>query len=226
MRSAWSVVVAGLGVALCAGCASSRMAYEAVAERGAARGGVESSDLRKDRMLIWKASLSVEVAAVSNAVAEAGRIVTAAGGFVERQSGSGENRAQLTLRVPASALRASMGVLEALGRVTDRSISSSDVTEQYVDVEARLKNKAALRDRLKQLLDKAQDVKDVLAIEAELSRVQSDIDSMEARMKSLRGQVDMASIDLALQRRKILGPVGYAFKALWWGVGKLFVIRD
>lgn len=83
-----------------------------------------------------------------------------------------------------------------------------------------------LRDRLTQLLEKAADVKDVLAIETELNRVQADIDSMEGRIKSLKGQVEYATVTLSLERKPILGPLGYLFKGLWWGVEKLFVIRE
>jgi Domain of unknown function (DUF4349) len=113
-----------------------------------------------------------------------------------------------------------------LGTVTYRRVESEDVTEQYIDVEARLKNKIVLRDRLKQLLDKATAVKDVLAIETELNRVQSDIDSMEGRMRSMKKQVTYATVTLSLERKPILGPLGYVFKGLWWGVEKLFVIRE
>ncbi len=67
---------------------------------------------------------------------------------------------------------------------------------------------------------------DILAIETELNRVQADIDSMQGRMKSLKGKVDLATIELTLNRAKILGPLGYLFKGLCWGVEKLFVIRD
>ena len=84
----------------------------------------------------------------------------------------------------------------------------------------------ALRDRLRALLDKAQDVKDILAIEKELGRVQGDIDSMQARLTALKGQVDLASIDVSISRKRILGPIGVVFKGAWWIVEKLFVIQQ
>lgn len=57
-------------------------------------------------------------------------------------------------------------------------------------------------------------------------RVQGDIDSMEGLIKALKGRVDYATVTLSLNRKAILGPLGYLFKGLWWGVEKLFVIRD
>ena len=177
-------------------------------------------------MLVWKAWLELEVWNVSNAVARAVALAQQQGGFVEQRSGSEETEASLRLRVPVAQLKAAVGALEELGTVTRRNLSSEDVTEQYVDVEARLKNKFVLRDRLQQLLDKATGVKDVLAIETELNRVQGDIDSMTARLKVLKGQADLATIEVSFTRRAILGPLGYVCHGLWWCVEKLFVIRD
>lgn len=49
---------------------------------------------------------------------------------------------------------------------------------------------------------------------------------MEGLIKALKGRVDYATVTLSLNRKAILGPLGYLFKGLWWGVEKLFVIRD
>ena len=178
------------------------------------------------RMVAWRASLSMEVWNVSNAVARATALVEGKNGFVEQKSDQGESSARLTLRIPSAAFRAAVTTLEELGKVTYRDVRGEDVTEEYVDIDARLKNKLVLRDRLKQLLDKAVDVKDVLAIETELNRVQGDIDSMEGRIKLLKNQVDLATVTLNLERKAVLGPLGYLFKGVWWGVEKLFVLRE
>jgi len=177
-------------------------------------------------MLIWRAWLSLEVGNVSNAVARVTDIATKSGGYVESQSDSGEERASVALRIPVDSLKPAMTSLESIGKVTSRRVSSEDVTEQYVDIDARLKTMIALRDRLRALLDKADNVKDVLAIEKELGRVQGDIDSMQARLKALKGKVDLASISVTIRRRRILGPLGYLFKGAWWAVEKLFVIQE
>jgi len=188
--------------------------------------GNNMTEVRPDRMLIWKARMSIQVWSVSNAVSEAIAFAERQGGFVEKKSDRGDESASLTVRVPAKSFKAALSSLETLGTVTYRNVEGEDVTEQFIDVEARLKNKIVLRDRLKQLLEKATDVKDILAIETELNRVQADIDSMEGRIKSLKGQVEYATVTLSLERKPILGPLGYLFKGLWWGVEKLFVIRE
>ncbi len=227
MRKALLCAAALAACVALAGC----MQYETAgiagaraAEKSATR-SPDSTDVRADRMLIWKARLGVDVWNVPKAVADATAVAEKLGGYVEQKSDSGEEDASLTLRVPVKAFKESLAGFEALGTVTYRYVEAEDVTEQYVDVEARLKNKAALRDRLKQLLDKATEVKDVLAIETELNRVQGDLDAMAARLKALKGRVDLATVRLSLRRRPILGPLGYALKGIWWGIERLFVLR-
>ena len=221
--------------ALASGCATKKKMRSASLAApmqdyvAAGYGAAGTPDAVRDRMRIWKASLSLEVADASNAVAQAVALAEQHGGYVESRSDSTYSGTTLTLRLPSRAFTNAVGALEALGDVTARRIETEDVTEQYVDVAARLKNKLVLRDRLRALLDKATEVKDVLAIETELNRVQSDVDSMEARIQSLQGQVDYAVLDLNLQQKEkapVLGPLGLVCKGLWWTVRKLFVLRD
>lgn len=220
------MVLAGLvAVALLSGCATYAKRASGSPLMRVGTGG-DSAEVRPDRMLIWKANLSIEVWNISNAVTEVTTMAERQGGFVEQQSGQGDESANLTLRIPAKVFKTALSDIETIGTVSYRNIEGEDVTEQYIDVEARLKNKIVLCYRLKQLLAKATEIKDILAIETELNRVQADIDSMEGRIKSLKGQVDYATVRLNLDRKPILGPLGYLFKGLWWGVEKLFVIRE
>ncbi len=195
-----------------------------VASVASAQEGAELSG--RSRMLIWRGSINIEVSNISNAVARVTDIAQETDGYVENLSDSGDVRARLTLRVPASSLEPALASLGSIGKVTSRTISSQEVTEQYVDMEARLKTMIALRDRLRAVLDRAEKVTDILVIERELGRVQGNIDATQARLTSLRGRVQMASVSVTIQRRRILGPVGYLFKGTWWAVQKLFVIQE
>lgn len=178
------------------------------------------------RMLIWQGSITVEVADIEASVKKATDIVTGVKGYIERKSDYGDKSSSLSLRVPSDELKATIEKIAEIGTVTSKYLSSKDVTEEYIDIEARLKNKIVLRDRLQKLLDKANGVKDILAIEKELNRVQADIDSMQGRLKSLKGKVDYAQLDVRFKRQQILGPLGYLFKGIFWGIEKLFIIQE
>lgn len=111
------------------------------------------------------------------------------------------------------------------GNPTIEPNARADVTEQYSDLDTRLRNNLALRERLQQLLHRASDVEDVLAIEKELSRIQSEIETMQARFDRLKSEVELSALSVNLQRKRILGPLGYAGYGLGWAFSKLFVIR-
>ena len=156
---------------------------------------------------------------------EVEHLVKQAGGFVERSTTTKDSNVWLHCRVPASQLDQTMDAIAALGDEEHRSVSAADVTEQYSDLEARLRNNLALRKRLQQLLSRATDVEDVLAIEKELNRIQSEIETMQARFDRLKSEVELSALSVTLQRKRILGPLGYAGYGLWWALSKLFVIR-
>jgi septal ring factor EnvC (AmiA/AmiB activator) len=132
-----------------------------------------------------------------------------------------DDRYQATIRVPASKLPSLMQSLESVGKVTSSRISMDDVTAAYRDLEAALKNKRALRDRLRALLSRATKVEDILKIEKELSRVQTDLDQMEARMKSMRSKVAQSTLNLSINRQRLPGPLGIVTKSGGWIYHKL-----
>jgi hypothetical protein len=184
------------------------------------------SDLTPDRMLVWEARLTLRVDEINDGIAKASAIADHLKGFVTARSDGDDNYGSMDLKIPAQSFRESLSGFESIGDVEDRSIKGEDVTDKYIDTDARLKNKKELRDRLRTLLAKATVVKDVISIETELNRIQSEIDSMEGQIKSLKGQVDYSSVHLVFRRQEILGPLGYVFHGLRWAISKLFVIRD
>ena len=133
--------------------------------------------------------------------AEIERIVDGVKGRVQSFTMSEDRRLSMTLHVPQVELEGTMDRMAGLGRVTRRSLTSRDVTEQMIDIEARLRNLIALRDRLRGYLDKAVNLKQILDVERELTRVQTEIEAIEARLRMLRGQVAMSRLDLTVRRR-------------------------
>ena len=132
-----------------------------------------------------------------------------------------DDRYQATIRVPANNLPSLMQSLESVAKVTSSQVSMDDVTATYLDLEAALKNKRALRDRLRALLSQANKVEDILKIEKELSRAQTDLDQTEARMKSIRSRVTQSTLKLSIKRQRIPGPLGVVTQSGGWLLEKL-----
>lgn len=218
--------------ALLAGCAAHRGQYAAKAreaELGAAASGAApassgATSLVAERQLVRTGRMSLWVEDHRAAAARAEQHATAAGGIVA-SSRTDENDATVVVRVPAAALDATMNDLAALGTVRDRSTTSDDVTDQVTDLAARRAALAASRDRLKELLARSANVKDLVEVERELARVQGELDSLDGRLAALRGQVTLSTLTLHLQRKPVLGPLGMVLWGAGWVVGKLFVWR-
>jgi hypothetical protein len=148
--------------------------------------------VQAQRKLIWTGELRLDVDILSNTVQRAAHLVEQAKGYIQAQRVDDDN-AHLTVRVPAGALSPTISALSALGSATVVRVSSSDITEQYVDTESRMKTARALRDRLQGLLDRATNVTEVLSVERELARVQAEIEASEARLRAMAGQVSASS---------------------------------
>jgi len=146
-------------------------------------------------------NLSLEVKDVDDALARVTTIVETSGGYISSSSRSGEGQylyLSATLRVPAAEFSAVMASLRSEGEVLYEDIYSYEVTMQVLDLEARLENLRASESAFLKLLDRAQTVADVVAVQSELSRIQGDIESFEAQLSGVKDQVEMASVMLSL----------------------------
>ncbi|MGA8145695.1 MAG: DUF4349 domain-containing protein [Candidatus Acidiferrales bacterium] len=104
-----------------------------------------------------------------------------------------------TLRVPSAQLDAALAELKQLGRVEQETQAGEEVTKQYTDLAARLKNSRATEQRLLDVLrHNTGKVKDVLEVENEISRVRGEIEEMEADQRALQSRIDFATITLSV----------------------------
>ena len=130
-----------------------------------------------------------------------------------------------TFRVPSSSLKPVMKELGQIGKVTHQRVSQDDVTAEYRDMQAELKNKIALRDRLRVLLKKATKVSDALEIEKELAEVQTELDQLSGQLNALKTQVALSTLSLDIERNRIPGPLGLVTKGTGWFLGKLVYLE-
>ena len=160
-------------------------------------GALESAQ----RQVISTASLSVEVEEVQGAVAQVRVIAESLGGFVEQLSSSGSaehQRATMTIRVPQDQFFTALERIQSLGELLNENVGSEDVTEQFIDLEARLNSLMREEQSLLSLLDKADTVSDILTIERELSRIRTEIEQLQGRLNFLERRVEFASISVFL----------------------------
>jgi hypothetical protein len=157
-----------------------------------------TADLRLEPALIRTAELTIVVRDLPAAAGEAASAARSAGGTIAGDDRSG-GHATLVLKVPPDRLDAVLDRLGRIGTEQSRSSSSKDVTEDVADVSARVASMQASIARVRAILSRADKIGDVVAVEGELSRRTTELESLQARQRALAGQVDYATITVQLR---------------------------
>lgn len=168
------------------------------------------------RLVIRNADMSIVVKDPSAAVDEIAQLAESMGGFVveanvnTRLSPDGVPLpyGTITVRVPAEKFDAAVAqISEMAEKVERRTVSGQDVTEEYVDLQARLKNLQATEAQLQRIMNEAVSTEDVLAVYQELSRVRGEIEQVKGRMKYLETSAAMSAISVSLTPSEAVRPV-------------------
>lgn len=188
------------------GGSGSASALTAIVVRRGGRGeGEERAELERARrpapLLVYTAALSMEVdgadiaATIERIIEEAVQL----GGYLA----SRDDRS-VQVRVPSAQFREGLGTFEQMGDVTSRRVSAQDVTEEYSDLEVRLQNLRAIRDRLESFLQRASNIEEVMRVHAELERVAREIDGVEGRLRFLSARVAYSLVTVTLSARPVV----------------------
>ncbi|MDH6625663.1 hypothetical protein M2271_003474 [Streptomyces sp. LBL] len=181
--------------------------------KGVAPGGAAGSDSgaggakatappRVTSHIIRTAALTVQVKDVPKALDDARSTVETAGGYVGDEStsrdGDGRERTRVVLRVPVDQYDAVLADLQGAGKLLERTAKAQDVTDQVVDVDSRITSQRASVARVRELMDQATKLSDVVTLEGELSRRESDLEALLAQQSSLKDRTSLATITLSL----------------------------
>lgn len=187
------------------------------------------------QQIIKNASLRYETQDLEKTKQQVAATIKANNGYIQNDD-SGKDYNQLyqrmTVRVPTQNFEQTLdGISQGVSYFDERTISQKDVTEEFIDLSARLKAKRALENRYLALLSKAKNVKEMLEIERELSHIREEIESKEGRLKYLKNQVSESTIYIHFY--KVTADQGVtqsygskiinAFKSGWNGVSVFFL---
>ena len=169
---------------------------------------------------IRTADVSLDVENHDDALAEITRMMQQVDGFIAESNvyGTEENRqSNLVLRVPAEHMDAVLEDISSLGKQTHSNTGGSNVTLQYVDLEARIRNLERQEERLLDILDNTGTLEEILRVEQELSRVRGELESRVAEFRNLRDRVDFATISVSLRESATASPsiTGSGLKGVW-----------
>jgi hypothetical protein len=160
-------------------------------------------DVKDQRMIIRTGSLSIEVDKFDDAENKINDVVKKYSGFISNSkstvNSSGNKSGTITVKVPADKYDALIAEVTKIGKVMSQNIQANDVTEEYVDLESRLKTQKELEQRLIKLLnEKASKLSDVIEVEEKLASVRQKIESFEGKMKLLKSQSDLSTLTISV----------------------------
>ena len=151
-----------------------------------------------DLLIIKTGTMTLQVTGLDTALTAATQKVDDLGGYVSGsdRSGDGENaEASLTFRIPAARWDEALAALRGLAdKVLSERSSTEDVTGQVVDLGARIRNLEATERALQAIMDRATEIKDVLSVQAELTKVRGQIEEMTAEKGHLEEQAAMSTL--------------------------------
>ncbi|MBU0467578.1 MAG: DUF4349 domain-containing protein [Candidatus Omnitrophica bacterium] len=161
------------------------------------------------RKIIRSASMDLKVKDCEDAGASIRMLAQKNNGYVVNsniyRNSDGSKYGHTEIKVPPSNFFGVLTLLKSVGEVNNESINGEDVTEEYVDLQARLNNSIKVRDRLYKILDEqAREVKDILEVERELARLGEKIETIEGRMKFINRKVDLATITVSYSEPRSL----------------------
>lgn len=163
-----------------------------------------------DRMIIRTATVTLIVKDVEASIAAVRDIAGGVGGFVAQSNTryEGENQvATITLQVPAAQFDAVVAAIRQQAvKVESENGSTQDVTEEYTDLEAQVRNLQATEASLQRLMDRATRIEDIITLQRELTNVRGEIERRQGRMKFLSRRSEMSTITVSLRPEALAKP--------------------
>ncbi len=195
---------------------------------------------RAGRKLIRTVGLTVETTEFDTLLGNIRQTVESDGGYIEQSDVQGSSMsssdssryAYLTVRVPSQKLDEFLSKMAEQSNITNRSENVQDVTLQYTDVESRKKSLTIEQERLWELLEQADSVESIIALESRLSEIRYQLEGFESQLRTYDNQVDYSTVHIDIHEVKVFTPtdpdsvltrIQKGFKRNLEGVGTGFV---
>jgi len=166
-----------------------------------------------ERKIIYTGTLDVVVTNMDEVLPQVEKLVAAQKGYVaksEVKEDTGRRRtATFSLRIPVDSFQGAREGLIALGTAERNAVDSQDVTEEFVDVQARIKNLKEQEDKLNELLKekrKEEKLDDIIKVSDRIAAVRGDVERVQGRLNYLSNMTAMATINLTLREVKDYKP--------------------
>ncbi|PHR47670.1 MAG: hypothetical protein COA32_06865 [Fluviicola sp.] len=153
-----------------------------------------------ERKLIKKGSIAFESSDVNETKREINKLVSKYRGYIGNEHINKEYDRishSLTVRIPSEYFDAFLeGISSVTKELEDKSIHVEDVTEEFIDIQARIKTKKAVEARYEELLSRANTIEEILKVENQIGSLRAEIESMEGRLRYLKNRVGLSTLNI------------------------------
>ncbi len=183
-------------------------------------GNQTSQNSAIDRKVIKNGSLSLIVGKAEEAAEKLKGIATQFKGFINSANiyevADGMKTGSVTIRLPADQFDAAVAEIKKLAiKVERENLSASDVTDQFVDLEARLRNLKAGESQFLEIMKRAVTVEETLKVQRELNSVRGQIEQVQGQLTYLSRQIDMSTITISLTSEADVEVFGFRWRPLF-----------
>jgi len=218
MKKAILTIFISMLLAIILSSCASAPAPKAAESAGFSRMQRSSETETDNRMIAYSISLSLSVKNPDDTRKIIVEEIKNYKGFIVRET---ENN--ISTRIPTEDMDDFLNAIKSLGKIDNESKTGTDITDQYRDNTVRLNSLKSVRDRYLALLEKANNVNDMVSIEKELERVNLEIEILEGRIRHAELSVSYSIINIRFVEKIMPGPVGWIFFGLYHAVKWLFV---
>lgn len=181
-------------------------------------------DTTVEQKIIKESFLRFETSDLDKTYQDISRYIKENNGYLqndETDKGYGQFSRRLVIRIPTSGFQKVIdSISNKVAYFDTKNISATDVTEEFIDLEARLKAKRTLESRYLELLSKANNVKDILEIEKELSQIREEIEAKQGRLKYLENRVSFSTLTVEFYKRTAESGVTVSYGSKMWNAIK------
>ena len=167
----------------------------------------KTKEVENSRKLIKEGDIKFQTPSVKQTKEMICEVTKELGGYISKdntQNYSGTLETVMTLRVESKNFdKLIQKISSHVKNIDFQNVNIKDVTEEYLDVSARIKNKKALEERYKELLKQARNVEEMMSIESQIGVLRENIESMEGRLNYLKDRISMSSLTIQFYEKPI-----------------------
>lgn len=181
----------------------------------------EATDGRSGPLLIYLANVGLAVHQVADKMSRVEQLAREAGGHLDQRTDT-----VIRVRVPAGEFQAVLDAILELGDVLSRNVQVQDVTEEFHDVQLRIRTLEAMYARVQRLLEESEDVRSALAVEEHLERITMQLETLRGRLRFLSDRIAFSTITVTFQEQTTVSEPTFELPFSWLrGLGLQNLLR-